>query len=177
MEVKQLKLIENIDYGDYMLPSFYNLCAEAAAVCFEENNYFGEAILNIEHTDKYIVAFKWKSVSQQIKDFHNDLVYAAEHGAYCVAFILIHELTDYKVIKQAKRKTGFDYWLGDREEELPFTDKARLEVSGILRGNQSQINQRIKKKEKQIEQSSELNIPAIIIVTEFSKPISKVVTK
>jgi hypothetical protein len=32
----------------------------------------------------------------------------------------LKKVSIFKVIKQAKRKTGFDYWIGEKEEEYPF---------------------------------------------------------
>ena len=173
----KINLIENTDFGSYILQDMYSYYSNAAAVCLEENNFKGNTELIVDYTKPALCNISWKCVNQQVKDFHNDLNYAAEQGAYCIAFLLIHKLTDYKVIRQAKRKTGFDYWLGEKDEEYPFTNKARLEVSGLLKGNKNQINSRIKIKKKQTEQSDKLNLPAFVIITEFSKPISKIELK
>ncbi len=172
-----IKLIDNKDFGSYILPEIYSFYSNAAAVSFEENKFIGNANLNIDFDKPIVFNLNWDCVNQQVKDMHNDLVYAAEHGAYCIAFLIIHKLTGYKVIKQARRKTGFDYWLGDKDEEYPFTNKARLEVSGLLKGNKYQITQRIKDKLKQTKQSDKLKLPAFIVITEFSTPITKVVKK
>lgn len=177
MNETNIKLIDNKNFGSYILPDMYTFYANAAAVCFEKNNFNRVVALTIDYRTKTSINLFWESVNQQVKDMHNDLIYAAEQGAYCIAFLLIHQLTDFKVIRQAKRRSGFDFWLGDKDEVLPFTNKAKLEVSGILKGTQTQINQRLKKKEKQIKQSDSINLQAFIIVTEFSKPISKIVEK
>ena len=179
MEIKHIELLSNTDFGSYILPNIYQFYAEAAAICFEENNFSGAVNLKIEKHEKQMALFqfKWSAVSQQIKDMHNDFVYETEYGAYCIAFLIIHHLTDYKVIRRSKRKTGFDYWLSEKESEYPFTDAARLEISGILKGNNSDIMKRLKIKKEQIKQSDGSNIPAYIIVTEFSKPISKLFLK
>lgn len=50
----------------------------------------------------------------------------------------------------------------------------RLEISGILKGTEGQINQRIKQKAERIRASDDLNIGAIILVVEFSNPKAKV---
>jgi hypothetical protein len=48
----------------------------AAAICFEENNFAGTVSLKIEQADKEIAVFhfNWKTVNQQVKDMHNDLI-------------------------------------------------------------------------------------------------------
>lgn len=177
MEIKNIELLSNTDFGSYILPNMYSYYAEAAAICFEENNFKGTVSLKIEQSETEIAVFhfNWSCVNQQIKDMHNDLIYETEYAAYCIAFLIIHHLTDYKVIRRSKRKTGFDYWLGEKETDYPFTDAARLEVSGILKGKSTDISQRIKVKKEQIKQSNSLKLPAYIIVTEFSKPISKLI--
>jgi len=177
MNIEEIKLINNLDFGSYITSNMYSYFSEAAAVCFENNYFNGNVSLKIEGEKNVIFNLKWEKVSNQIKDMHNDLVYATEQGAYCIAFLIIHKLTDYKIIQQSRKKTGFDFWLGDKKDEYPFINKARLEVSGILKGNEYQINQRIKQKEIQVEQSDFLDLPIFIIVTEFSKPISKIILK
>jgi hypothetical protein len=54
---------------------------------------------------------------------------------------------------------------------------ARLEVSGIRRGSRSQINARVKQKTEQTGASDAGELPAYIIVVEFSRPISIVIAK
>jgi hypothetical protein len=60
---------------------------------------------------------------------------------------------------------------------LPFQRMARLEVSGIRKGSQGQINARIKQKTEQSRASDAGGLPAYIIVVEFSRPISIVSAK
>jgi hypothetical protein len=177
MKIKNIELLSTTDYGSYVLPTMYMYYAEAAAVCFEENNYTGSVTLKIEGERTAQFHFTWEQVSQQVKDMHNDLIYETEYGAYCIAFLIIHHLTDYKIIRRSKRKTGFDYWLGDKNAAYPFEDIARLEVSGILKGSATEIKRRIKEKQEQVEQSDDTLLPAYIVVTEFSKPISKLILK
>ncbi|TAF58742.1 MAG: hypothetical protein EAZ60_01650 [Oscillatoriales cyanobacterium] len=55
---------------------------------------------------------------------------------------------------------------------LPFERMARLEVSGIRKGDRSQINARVKLKTEQTRTSDAQGLPAYIIVVEFSRPIS-----
>jgi predicted transcriptional regulator len=176
MITKNIELISTLDFGSYILPNMYLYYAEAAAICFEVNNFEGTVSLKIEQAEKEVAVFhfKWETVNQQVKDMHNDLVYETEYGAYCIAFLIIHHLTDYKVIRRSKRKTGFDYWLGKKETEYPFTDAARLEVSGILKGKNKEIEQRMKGKRAQVKQSDSSPLPAYVIVTEFKQPISKI---
>jgi hypothetical protein len=96
-----------------------------------------------------------------------------------MAFLLILQLTDLTVIERSRKGTGFDYWLGTQGSTttLPFERMARLEVSGIRKGNRSQINARVKQKTEQTRPSDARGLPAYIIVIEFSRPISVISTK
>lgn len=176
MITKNIELLNTLDFGSYILPNMYLYYAEAAAICFEHNNFAGTVSLKIEQgeTEIAVFHFAWSEVNQQVKDMHNDLIYETEYGACCIAFLIIHHLTDYKVIRRSKRKTGFDYWLGQKETDYPFTDAARLEVSGILKGKNAEIAQRAKVKKEQIKQSDDSKLPAYIIITAFQKPVSKI---
>lgn len=54
---------------------------------------------------------------------------------------------------------------------------ARLEVSGIRKGNQSQINTRVKLKTEQTRTSDAQGLPAYIIVVDLGRPISIISAK
>jgi hypothetical protein len=88
MITKDIELLNTLDFGSYILPNMYLYYAEAAAICFEENNFAGIVSLKIEQEEKEVAEFhlKWATVNQQVKDMHNDLVYETEYGAYCIAF-------------------------------------------------------------------------------------------
>ena len=108
----------------------------------------------------------------------NDQEYATEQAAYGIAFMLIGKMTNFTVIERSRRGTGFDYWLGIKDEtlELPFAKKVRLEVSGIRRGDDSRIKARVKQKIEQTNLSDGV-LPAYIVVVEFSRPLSWIVQK
>lgn len=117
----------------------------------------------------------WAAVHEQAKRCWNDLQEAVEHGAYGIAFLLIRELTDFTVIERARKGPGFDYWLG--HDDGLFQRKARLEVSGIQNGSESEVNYRAKEKMKQTKPSDGQGLPAYIVVVEFNQPVSRVVIK
>jgi hypothetical protein len=108
-----------------------------------------------------------------MRDSRSDMAYTVESGAYCLAMLVIQRLTDLKVIKQSQKGTDFDYWLG-KNDELGMQKMARLEVSGILKGTKAQLNQRWREKIEQTRKSDNLEIPAYIVVVEFSQPVVKI---
>lgn len=107
--------------------------------------------------------------------------YTTDHAACAIALNLVHELTELTVISRSWTSTGFDYWLGPKgtpcEIDLPFDNAIRLEISGIRKGNNYQIDKRVKEKLTQTHQSDALGLPAFVIVTEFSTPKTKFVEK
>lgn len=147
--------------------------AEAASVCLDNQGHKSGKEIKIEGDLAGQFKLIWKEVTEQIRSSRNDLEDAVEGGAYCLAMLVIEKLTRLKVTKQSQKRTGFDYWLGEGNEE-GIQGLARLEVSGILKGTKGQINQRLKEKMRQTQKSDNLNIPAYIVIVEFSQPIMKI---
>ncbi len=158
--------------------------SECAAVCLDDQNHKQGVSFSINGALKGNFRLYWYKVTKQMKNSRNDFIYTTENGAYCLAMLIIQHLTKYKVIKQAKRKTGFDYYLAQKSTLFSNTnivfnnEVARLEVSGILKAkNNSVINIRLKTKIEQTRQSDHMNIPAYAIVIEFSSPLAKIAKK
>ncbi len=147
--------------------------SEAAAVCLDFHGHTNGKLLTVEGDLEGQFELVWAEVSQQMKDSRNDMDYTVESGAYCLAMLVIEKLTNLKVTKQSQKRTGFDYWLGDNNDMI-VQNKARLEVSGILKGSKGQINQRLKEKVKQTKKSDNLKLPAYVVVVEFSQPLVKI---
>ena len=100
-----------------------------------------------------------------------------EYGACGIAALLVDSMTEYTIIERSQKGPGFDYWLGKKGTNTPlFQEKARLEVSGIRKGESSGIEARVRQKEKQIT-PSDGSLPGIIVVVEFSSPRARMRTK
>jgi hypothetical protein len=81
-----------------------------------------------------------------------DLQEATEYGAYGVAIIVALPLTDMPRVERSAKGPGVDYWVGDGKDERGiFQRAARLEVSGILKGDEAKIAARLKQKLTQTE--------------------------
>jgi len=152
---------------------------EAAIVRFYQAGHKPGVILQIKGDFSTSFDVIWAGeVDDQILRSWNDPEETTEFAACGIAFLLILELTDYTVIKRSRKGTGFDYWLGDKDdmETLPFQDKARLEVSGIREEEkESKIRARAKQKLQQSEKSN-THLPAYAVVVEFGIPLSYMVT-
>lgn len=116
--------------------------------------------INLLWTDEY---------NSQKERTYTDMQYTVEHGAVCLSVMLSLSLTPYTIVERSRKGTGFDYWLGDKDSVL-FQKKARLEVSGIQKGDEATLNRRYVSKAEQTRQSDELMLPAYISVIEFSNP-------
>ncbi|MHA1942675.1 MAG: hypothetical protein ACXADW_23645 [Candidatus Hodarchaeales archaeon] len=156
--------------------NYGGMLAESCAICLNEQGHISGVNLQVEGCFRSNFIVEWSfPISDQMRNCYNDSEVATENGAYGIAFLILLDLTRYKVIERSKKGTGFDYWLGKEKGGL-FQDKVRLEVSGIRSGNYSQIRYRVSKKITQIRPSNKL-APAYVVVVEFSKPISTVEEK
>lgn len=143
--------------------------AEAAAVCLEHNGHDQGVHLKLSGKRKREFRLQWEAASVQTMRTHNDPQDATEDGACAVAIVVVMEVTGLTVIERAFKGGGFDYWLGESAESL-FQNKSRLEVSGILKGDDSEVRSRVRKKSVQTEKSDSLKIPAFVCVVEFGRP-------
>ena len=150
--------------------------SEAAAVCLDFHQHQPDLQLVVTGGLEGEFNLLWEKTTERMKDSRQDMVATVESGAYALAMLVIEKLTGLQVIKQSQRRTGFDYWMGN-PENLGLQGLVRLEVSGILDGNNAQINQRLKEKVQQTKKSDNLNLLAYVVVVEFSQPIIKIKTR
>jgi len=144
--------------------------AEAAAVCLENR----KPRVGIMREDMHV---EWQPVDEQNRRCYADMQEATERGACGVAILVVKEATGLVVVERSKKGTGFDYWLGDKDNDgLPFEGVSRLEVSGILTGTQTQIDARVKQKKEQMSPTDQV-APGFVAVVEFGTPIARVESK
>jgi hypothetical protein len=149
------------------------LLAQAALVCLDHEGHTSGVRLLVDGAYMATCTLTWtEGLTEAKRRFWNDLAEATQHGATGVALLLIRSLTGYTVIERARKGTGFDWWLGT--EDNLFQGKARLEISGILRGTRRRLESRIKARLGQTRQSDALALPAFVVVVEFGMPRAKV---
>ena len=150
---------------------------EACLVCLFRHNHFSNLGFKVKGDQEIDFTLVWNSnFTHEMDNSWKEQDDATERGAECLSILLVQELTKYTIIERSVKTTGFDYWLGESNGIL-FQKKARLEISGIFKGNESKVNQRVKIKLEQVKQSNNLNIPAFVSVIEFSLPMGKFVSK
>lgn len=151
--------------------------AEAAAVCLEDQRHRSGIAMNVDGDFTGAFSIAWEETTAQMRRCWADMQFATEVGAYGIAVLLVQELTELTVVERARKGTGFDFWLGNKGDSgRLFQGKERLEVSGILSGEETIVRSRVRQKLGQTNRSDG-KLPALIIVVEFSKPRSRVVNK
>lgn len=157
--------------------AFGESLAQAAAVCLETQAHSPGTALSIDGDFEGAVSLLWNRVTNQMRRTLADIQEATELGACGVAILLIESLTSLRVMERACKGTGFDYWLGTEDSSgALFQGKKRLEVSGILRGDEARLRARVKEKLRQTDQSASV-LPAVVVVVEFSTPRSRLVER
>ena len=118
---------------------------------------------------------KWPLITDQTRRSWNDEQEATEDGASGVAILLVELETPYSVIRRSRKGTGIDYWLGYASDST-FQRKARMEVSGIRKGNPREVMARVRQKLNQTRASDPIyrDLPAYVIVVEFGTPRAEV---
>lgn len=142
---------------------------EAFMVCMDYYAHPQDVVLPVDGQEQP-VTIKWvNECDDVIRRTYTDMQYNTEHGAVCLAIMLTTTFTPYTIIERSRKGTGFDYWLGEKGNML-FQKKARLEVSGILQGDDSTMKSRYNTKVMQTVQSDDTLLPAYISIIEFSRP-------
>lgn len=142
--------------------------AEAAGVCFEISGHSPGAHMPVSGDLSTGHDVVWILSSPAAFSAWADHPKAVEEGATGIAMLLILEETGRVTVERSSKGTGFDHWLStptDAEDGL-----ARMETSGILRGTEKAIRDRVRQKLKQTERSDGTKLPAFAIVVEFSRP-------
>jgi hypothetical protein len=174
-----LKLsLQTLCEGDIPALSAYEggSLAEAASVCLKANAHHSPVLLTVRGDYKRSASLSFLEVTDQMNRTHGDPEVASERGACAIAILLVCALSEYTIVHRSYKGTGVDYFLGHKNDFL-FQMKARLEVSGIGNGSETDIRRRKKIKLEQTQRSDALQIPAWVVITEFSRPVAEVVQR
>lgn len=160
-------------------PKWGACLAEAASFCLQDQKHSSGVRLRVDGDYKSHFRVLWISPDdqEQLERCWRDAEVATELGAYGIAALIVPVLTHYSVVERSRKGPGFDYWLGEPgTSDRLFQNKARLEVSGIRKGGESHVRQRVRQKTSQTNKSDGA-LPAVVAVVEFSSPRSRVVNK
>ena len=145
---------------------------EASSQCLNLKNHANGVEMQVKGDSETVFRVFWNNeITEQTRNAWNDTQELTEYGAIGIAILLIVKMTEFTVIRRAVKGEGVDFWLGYKTDKEPFQNVARLEISGILEGNESKIEARVQQKKAQTYPTDD-NYPAYIIIVEFSKPVS-----
>ena len=163
-----------------LTPIYGQEMAEAAAFCLYKNSHkSNECVLkcfkklNNDAEDFLLV---WDKLDPRVESTYGDFDEAVEHGAMGLSILLSINLTEFKTVERSMKLTGIDFWIGDKDSDM-FQRKARLEISGILNGDNQKFKTRIRQKFKQTNKSDNSGIDCYISVIEFSEPVASFLSK
>ncbi len=153
--------------------AFGSALAEAAAVCLESNSHTQGVEIEVRGLKTSSYSVTWPPASTQTFLTWNDSENATEWGAVGVAILIASLEIGYEIIRQSRKGTGFDYWMGDSTDP-GFEEKAGLEVSGILNGDDRSVRARVRRKITQTSISERSDLDFYVIVVEFGRPIAEI---
>jgi hypothetical protein len=169
--VKRLDLMDLPRFCPLLTPSAGQYLADAAGVCLAEQRHGQDVIFQVTGEFRGSYLLQWPDITEQMRATY-DREEATEYGACGLAILVMCDQTGLTV-QRAFKGGGFDYWLGTVDEDRPFQNLARLEVSGIRHGNRRQIAARVKEKSEQVRRFDG-TLPAYVVVVEFSAPAARV---
>ena len=157
-------------------PAYGETLAEAAGVCLESQGHIQGVELRVIGYASNLYSLYWPTITDQTRRTWNDLQEATELGAMAIAVLLSGKEIGYSAIQRSVKGTGIDYWLGDGDDPH-FQNKARLEISGILKASGDNVERavkaRVNQKLRQAERSAG-SLPVYVIVVEFGSPLAEV---
>lgn len=151
-------------------PAVGAVLVENSTVMLHQAGHMSPTKTNISGILEQTNQLLWEdNYTEQMARTHADTQEATELAAVCISIAVCQHVTEYTVIERSRKGTGFDYLLGNDNEQ--FLPKARLEISGIAKETlTNSIESRYKQKMSQVTVSDDTNLPAYISIVEFSNP-------
>jgi len=163
-----------LDHGNSgLLDSLAGYMGACAAVCLDKQNHESGVPMAVEGDCNTIFRLMWEPLTEKHHRTCADIQEAIEYGAYGLAILVVRETKGKTVLERSAKGPGFDFWIGDEEDaDLPFQGLTRLEVSGILSGDEKSMKSRMRVKKKQVSPSDDLG-PAFIAIIDFRPPVTR----
>lgn len=151
--------------------------SECASVMLQHAAHPVDVTAKIKGTPKFRSALVVREEQDELSlRSHDDLQEASQFGGYAIAFLLVREHDNHVVFSQARKSTGFDWWLVDGASS-DLTIRARLEVSAIAQGSEAKVRYRGKKKAQQTKRSASTRTPAYVVIVEYSTPLFRLTVR
>lgn len=162
---------------EVLTPALGENLAEAAAFCLATSGHLQGVHFNVTGVATSHYQVTWSELPENVSAARNDMKEATEDGASGIAILLARVHLGYEVFYRSHQGTGFDYLMREIGSDVDVIP-ARLEVSGIMKGDHSEIRKRIADKSQQVKRREEPQDerPAFVIVVEFSNPLARIET-
>ena len=149
--LSELPIHQMAQRHDGLTEALAEMYTEAARVCLDRHHR-SPTEFNLHRGDGVHLAavVKWQQADERVRRAYGNDIEATEFGA-CASVLAAVELVDGLVaVGRADTGTGADYYMapeGTTIEDLEgFEDIVRLEISGVDRGSERAIEQRVKEK-------------------------------
>lgn len=152
---------------------------EAVVMCMEPHGHSSGVLCELRNLHEVLaeLRIKWRmSYSDPIRRSFGDSRNAAERAGEAIAILTVIAVEDYSVVECARIGDGFDFWLSpandDDDDDYLFQDAMGLESKGLSHARfPSDITGAIKDGIAQIVNSKNAEVPALVVATEFSRPV------
>ena len=141
--------------------------SEAASVCLDRHHK-SPSSFDLERNESRLVAsVEWQSPDAQTGSAWANETDATEAGAYACVLAAVELVDGLVAVRRAETMTGADYYVAPAHNAPEhLEDCLRLEVSGVDRGPETAIRQRLRAKLSQAA-SGNSNLPALAGVVGF----------
>jgi hypothetical protein len=150
-----------------LTPAIANCYAEAAKVCLDRHHTPPKNFSIQKDSLQSVALVSWDSTNNRIRNAWANDDDATRDGAYACALAAVELRCQMVAVRRAETLTGSDYYIGSPDKTyFDLEDCYRLEVSGVDKGNDAEINRRLKQKVLQTAHGKS-NLPALACVVGF----------
>lgn len=154
-----------------LTPSIAGSYREAASVCLSRHHTPPIVITLSDNGSQTTAELAWVVPDQRTLGAWANETDATEAGAYGCVIASVEVLRGLFAVRRAETGTGADYYVGPNGSGLEDLENClRLEVSGVDRGNLSDVARRLLEKVRQASEGAS-NLPALAGVIGFSSSI------
>ena len=167
MPLPQLPLFDLSERHPGLTPAVASNYIEAASVCLDRHHSPPEefSLLDGDRSTEAVVS--WMRPDDRTRNAWANESDATRDGAYACALAAVELAYEMVAVRRAETMTGADYYIGKLGQAFEDLEGCfRLEVSGIDRGNDTIVTQRLKQKVNQAAVGKS-NLPAMACVVGF----------
>ena len=168
METRPILPLHDMDKRHFGLTkAIADSFTEAACVCLDRHHRPPTDFQVSKGSSSMPALVRWVTTGDRVRRAWANEIDATEAGAYACALAAVELVDELVAVRRAETKTGADYYVapkGTSPDDLE--DCLRLEVSGVDRGPDRVVRQRLNAKLKQAAEGSS-NLPAVAGVVGF----------